>query len=337
MNAQKLWILSISSLLIVFGSCTEKAPSEPETVFDPYYNPVIDSTSFTNAITNPYWPVTVGRRWTYVGTDAGIAESVSVVVDTSTKVILGVTCAVVRDMVYKNGSLVEDTYDWYAQDAGGNVWYFGEDSKEMANGSVVSTEGSWESGVNGAKPGIVMFADPQPGLIYRQEYLFEEAEDWAQVVSVLDTCTIGLGKFDEVVKTEEWTPLDPGIKECKYYALGIGLIKEEVISGGSGSMELVFSNTPPDPPVPISPAGIDVATNPRAFWHASRRAASYNLQLSSSDAFTSFLVNQTGMADTMYVITNLTNSTTYYWRVSAANTYGTSGWSSVFTFTTVAP
>jgi hypothetical protein len=156
---------------------------------------------------------------------------------------MGVTTSIVRETEWEDGELVEDTFDWFAQDVDGNVWYFGEDSKEYEDGEVVSTAGSWEAGVDGAKPGIIMQADPQIGLAYRQEYYAGEAEDMAEVISLTGNATVPYGSFDNVLITREWTPLEPGIEENKYYAMDVGLIMEETVEGGSGSLELVDITT----------------------------------------------------------------------------------------------
>ena len=118
------------------------------------------------------------------------------VVTNDTKVILGVTTIVVHDSVYEQGVLTEDTLDWYAQDEDGNVWYFGEDTKELdENGNVISTEGSWEAGVNGAKPGIVMEAKPRKGDRYQQEFATGVAEDMAQVIGYKNSYCVRHGCF----------------------------------------------------------------------------------------------------------------------------------------------
>ena len=139
--------------------------------------------------------------------------------------------------------MAEDTFDWFAQDKDGNVWYFGEDSKEYEDGKVVSTEGSWESGVDGAKPGIVMKANPQVGDAYRQEYYEDEAEDMAEVVSLNEAVSVPQGSFENCLKTKEWTPLEPDIVENKYYAPGVGLVMEVAVEGESGKVELLEIRT----------------------------------------------------------------------------------------------
>jgi hypothetical protein len=152
---------------------------------------------------------------------------------------MGIEAVVVVDQVFEDGELVEDTEDWFAQDAEGNVWYLGEETAEYEDGEVVSTEGAWEAGVDGALPGIVMHADPQPGQAYRQEYDEGEAEDMAEVVRLDGTVSVPFGEFTDVVVIKEWTPLEPDVVEEKYYATGIGPVLEVTVVGGSERNELV--------------------------------------------------------------------------------------------------
>jgi hypothetical protein len=149
---------------------------------------------------------------------------------------MGVECVVVSDKAWENGKLIEQTYDWHAQDKKGNVWYFGEDTKEYNNGKVTSTKGSWEAGVDGAKPGIIMQAHPKVGQSYRQEYYKGEAEDMAKAISLDESVRVPYGSFDGVLETKEWTPLEPSYAEHKYYARGVG----QVYGGG---LELVDVKT----------------------------------------------------------------------------------------------
>jgi hypothetical protein len=146
---------------------------------------------------------------------------------------------VVRDTVTESGRLVEDTVDWYAQDRRGTVWYLGEDTKEYENGRVVSTAGSWEAGVDGALPGIVMAARPRPGLTYRQENRPGAAEDRARVLSADEQAEVPAGHFDRVVLTKDWNPLEPKVLEYKLYAPGVGLVLALGVSGGGGREELL--------------------------------------------------------------------------------------------------
>ena len=154
------------------SSTTTEAP-----VIDPgdggNYQPNVDPNNFVDVIDNPYLPYPVGASWTYEGTEDGETESVEVTVTPQRKEIMGISATVVRDTVTTaDGEVVEDTYDWFAQDRDGNVWYLGEDSTEFEDGKAVSTSGSWEAGVDGALPGIVMQAHPEVGQAYRQEYGF---------------------------------------------------------------------------------------------------------------------------------------------------------------------
>ncbi len=203
------------------------------------YNPVINPSDFVAVVDNPYFPLVPGTTFVYEGVSEDGAERNEMHVTDETKVIMGVACTVVWDRVWLEGSLIEETYDWYAQDKNGSVWYFGEDSREMDNGVVVSTEGSWETGVDGAKPGIVMMGLPVVGEVYRQEYYKGEAEDMAEVVSLNASATVPHGVYSDCLQTKDWTPLEPGVAEYKYYASGVGMVREAVAEGGTGYMELV--------------------------------------------------------------------------------------------------
>ena len=201
----------------------------------------IDPDAFSTRIDNSYLPMRPGSRWVYRETHAGEpAQRVVVKVTKRTKLIAnGVRARVVRDTVTQNGALVEDTFDWYAQDRRGNVWYLGEATKEYEKGKVVSTAGSWEAGVNGAQPGVVMPGRPRVGLQYRQEYLKGEAEDSARVLSLDDQAEVPAGHFKRVLSTKDWNPLDPKVLEYKLYARGVGLVLAVDVSGGTGREELV--------------------------------------------------------------------------------------------------
>lgn len=209
----------------VQASAAEELPSYP------------GAEGFVANITNPYLGWRRGRVFTYESeTDDGL-ETIVVEVTRRTKTILGVATTVIHDQVFLDGELIEDTFDWYAQDKDGNVWYFGEDSKEIVDGEVVSTEGSWEAGVDGAQPGIIMLANPTVGTTYQQEVAPGVAEDMAKVVSLTGTADVPYGNFTGTLVTKEWTPLASGAPEYKYYAPGVGLVLETG-SGGS-SVELV--------------------------------------------------------------------------------------------------
>ena len=234
---------SDNELLYDSGSDGKLAPPQKE------YDPDIDPDDFIGVIDNPYFPLTPGTIFTYNGETEDGEEKIVVEVTSDTKEILEVECIVVRDTVWldENGDgiwadpeeLAEDTYDWYAQDEDGNVWYFGEDSTEYENGVPVSTEGSWEAGVNDAKPGIVMLAAPRAGTSYRQEYYEGEAEDMAKVLRLNASVSVPYGDYEDCLVTKEWTPLERGVIEHKYYAPGVGLVMEVMRAGGTDRVELV--------------------------------------------------------------------------------------------------
>jgi hypothetical protein len=209
------------------------------------YNPVIDPANFVSTIDHPYFTLAPGRVWVYQGTNEdGETERIEIEVTPDTKTIMGVVTTVVREREWVDGELVEDTFDWFAQDKDGNVWYFGEDSREMANGEVVSTKGSWEAGVNGAKPGIIMKANPHAKDAYRQEYLKGEAEDMGEVLGLSDSVSIDLGNYQNCLKIKDWTPLEPGVVEHKFYSKEVGnLILEKKVAGESGQIELIEFKT----------------------------------------------------------------------------------------------
>ncbi len=162
-----------------------------------------------------------------------------VTVTNRTKVIDGVTARVIHDVVSAGGHPIEKTYDWYAQDSSGNVWYMGEDTKEYKNGKVSSTAGSWEAGVGGAEAGVIMPGDPTVGLAYRQEYDKGNAEDNATVTSVDAKATVPFGSFDHVLQTRDVNPLETNFVEHKSYARGVGAIETIQVSGGQAHEQLL--------------------------------------------------------------------------------------------------
>lgn len=223
------------------GGSGTPLPSEPSPTAAPTlppYHVTVAPADFTNVVTNPYFKLTPGSVRVYRGTKNGVPMQSVFRVLKSTKTIIGVKTAVVQDTVTLNGSLLEKTLDWYAQDSAGNVWYFGEDSKDYKNGVVVSTQGSWLSGVNGGEPGIVMKASPQPGPVYIEEYRPGVAEDMAQVIRSTATLTGPTGSYSNVVVTRNTNPLDPTLLEHKYYAAGVGMVYE-VKAYGASNMEIM--------------------------------------------------------------------------------------------------
>jgi hypothetical protein len=202
--------------------------------------PVLPSASdFVHRIDNKYFPLRPGTTFQFRGTQEGKPRQVSVFVTHKTKTILGIRATVVLDQVFVGGKREEKTFDWYAQDKVGNVWYLGEDSSDFVKGKWVRSDGSWEAGVHGARAGIVMKAKPSFGDVYRQEYYRGHAEDMAKILSRDKSVSVPYGSFDHVLETSEWTPLERGVVEHKYYVKGVGNVRTIMIKGGSEEERLV--------------------------------------------------------------------------------------------------
>jgi hypothetical protein len=201
---------------------------------------------FSARVTNPYFPLIPGMRWEYRGVKDGRALRDVVAVASRVKRIRGVPCAVVRDRAYLDGRLRESTTDWYSQDAHGTVWYFGEATAELdARGRVTSTEGSWRAGRDGAREGIFMPASPRVGPAFAQEHYPGHAEDRFRVLSRRASVTVPYGTFTRrALMTAEWTPLEPGVRDRKWYVRGIGEVKEATVKGGDERAELVAFRRP---------------------------------------------------------------------------------------------
>lgn len=250
-----LWALALTAGFVI-ASCGDDgattAPPEPtgdqtgtdQPVIDPgdggNYQPDIDPAAFVDTIDNPYLPLAPGNRWLYEEINAdGETERIEVVVTDERKQVMGIAATVVHDTVMVDGQLIEDTRDWYAQDREGNVWYLGEDVDNYEDGELVDHEGSFEAGVDGALPGIVMLADPAVGDAYRQEFYEGEAEDMGEVVRLGESVSVPFGDFTDVLVTRDWNPLEPDIIEEKYYAPGVGLVQEQKVAGEEGRGVLV--------------------------------------------------------------------------------------------------
>jgi hypothetical protein len=231
---------AIAAVALVAAGCgSDDAP--PSSSLPQGSEPVErDPADFTAEIDNPYWPMRVGSTWVYREVDPeGGSQRVEVTVTKKTKKIDGIEARVVHDVVTEDGEVIEDTFDWYAQDKDGNIWYLGEDTKEFENGKVVTTEGSWEHGVDGAQAGVLLPAEPRVGLTYRQEYYEGEAEDRAEVLSLDERVQVPFGMFQQCLKTKDTTPLEPDVLEHKFYAKGMGPVLAVAVSGGGGREELV--------------------------------------------------------------------------------------------------
>ncbi len=218
--------------------------------------PDVGPGDFVSVIDNKYMPLQPGTTFVYEAEEDELIRN-EITVTHNTRVVAGVTCTVVHDVekayieeLGEEGEwkTLEETYDWYAQDKYGNVWYFGEETLEYIyddewNLVDTSDEGSWEAGVDGAEQGIVMLATPAPGLSYRQEYYEDEAEDMGKVLRLNATVSVAYGSFTNCLKTKEWTPLEPGAVEHKYYAPNVGLVLINELKGKTVRVELIEVTT----------------------------------------------------------------------------------------------
>jgi hypothetical protein len=228
-------MLMAFSTPVVHAKCLEARTINPDDFDDPQ--------------DNLYWPMAVGHTYHYEAEEEDGLIINEITNTGASKVILGVTCTVIYDVEWidvEGVGLVttEETYDWYAWDNDGNVWYFGEWTTEFEydedwNQTGENHEGSWEAGVNDALPGIVMLADPVPGVCYQQEYYEGEAEDMGKVLRLGVSVSVEYGDFDNCLVTKEWTPLDPGAVEHKYYAPGVGLVLIEELKEKTVKVELI--------------------------------------------------------------------------------------------------
>ncbi|WP_163322923.1 hypothetical protein [Draconibacterium mangrovi] len=249
-----IWVAALSMFIcgVTFTGC--EMEGEDNQIMDENLEHALKSMSFlpefpgagafVDGFSNEFLAFETGKVFTYGGeTEDGI-ETIVVEVTSETKEIMGVTTTVVRDIAYLDGQMIEKTDDWFAEDSEGNVWYFGEYSEEWEDGELVGTEGSWEAGVDDAQPGMLMPANPRMGMKYQQEYYEDEAEDMAMVINLDKTVEIDYGTFEGCLETMEWTPLEPGEREHKFYKPGVGLVMELQPRGGRTMVELVDIYTP---------------------------------------------------------------------------------------------
>ena len=204
-----------------------------------------DPGNFVGRVDNPWFPLAPGTTFVYRGVkDGKSARDVFTVTHTS-KTIQGVRCTAVRDRLYLAGRLEERTTDWYAQDRRGNVWYFGESTAELDRaGHVTSTEGSWQAGRDGAQAGIYMTARPMVGQSRRQEFYKGHAEDHFAILTLHARVAVPFMTSNRALLTKEWTPLEPGTLDHKYYVRGIGNVKEVTVKGPLERSELVSVQRP---------------------------------------------------------------------------------------------
>ena len=204
------------------------------------YHPHIDPATFGPDVTNRFFPLRPGTTLVYTGTKDGEKALDLFAATRRTKLVDGVRTRVVEDRLYLDNVLAERTSDYYAQDRCGNVWYFGEDTAELdRRGHVISTEGTWHAGVDGAQPGVFMQAHPQVGRRFRQEWYEGQAEDVFKVIDRSAAVTVPFGSFRHALRTEETNALEPNVVDNKYYRKGIGEVAELSVKGPRETLELV--------------------------------------------------------------------------------------------------
>ncbi|MET0799878.1 MAG: hypothetical protein ABWZ53_01730 [Actinomycetota bacterium] len=235
-------VIAVAMTMVFGGTVSAATPRSCPAELPQGSDPVtLDPADFGGPIDNPYWPMAPKTTWAY---KEGRTQRVRISVKSRTKEILGIGATVVHDVVRDRGQLVEDTLDWYAQDRCGTVWYLGEKTAEYEDGVVVSTAGSWEAGVDGAFPGVIVPADPTVGLTYRQEYYAGEAEDAARILSTDERVQVPYGSFRDALLTKDFTPLHPKMLEYKLYAKGVGPVLVLGVSKGSQREELIRFSAP---------------------------------------------------------------------------------------------
>jgi hypothetical protein len=222
------------------GSAASTSPTASELApIHGHYAPAIRAANFVSTVDNPYWPLQPGTHFHFEGSRGTTPQTDDEVVTDRTRRILGIPATVVSDVVSEQGRPVERTLDFYAQDKQGNVWYLGEDSFELSHGRFVKASDSWLSGVDGARPGIIMPADPRPGDSYRQEYYPRgEALDEARAIGFRGPATVPYGTFKKALVTSEYSPLEPQTEQKEYVA-GVGEIREHVVKGHHEEFRLV--------------------------------------------------------------------------------------------------
>jgi hypothetical protein len=225
MLGSRLRRLVIGALLvIILAGFFYWFTQEPTVGADIPYNPPFDPRNFVPQITNKYFTLEPGRKFTYEKKTSKGTERTEVVTLKETKQIMGVTTTVVSDRVWLNDKLKEDTRDWYAQDRDGNVWYFGEAVGNYKDGKLVDYAGTWEAGVDGAKPGIVMPASPKVGLAYQQEQAKGKAEDMGTIIALGKQVKVPYGTLDDCLQTRDWSQIEKMANEYKYYCPGVGFM-----------------------------------------------------------------------------------------------------------------
>jgi hypothetical protein len=206
----------------------------------PGWPKTLHPSDFVRRVDNPFFPLKPGSKWFYRGKDDVGHFADRMHVRHKRKTILGVHATIVHDVVLRHGKPREVTDDWYAQDKHGNVWYFGENTKELdRHGHVTTREGSFKAGRDGARPGLFMPGDPKVGQSARQEFYKGHAEDHFKILDLNAKVSTAYVSSRHALRTKEWTPLEPGIVDNKYYVRGIGDVKEKTVKGGLERLQLV--------------------------------------------------------------------------------------------------
>ena len=236
-------LLTATALVLVAGCGSDAKPTAKQTPEKPADIPAREfPTEWASEIDNPYLPLAPGASWTYEKkTEDGAVEDTVVTVTNKKKTVNGVETTVVREKVTEDGELIDDTKSWYAQDTEGNVWNLGETTTTHEDGKV-ETEG-WETGVDGAEAGIAMLAEPKVGDVYRQMFLEGEAEDSAKVISISESIEGPAGSWEDVLQTEDTTPLEPEV-EHKFYAKGVGAVQMQTVEGEKETVTLTKYDKP---------------------------------------------------------------------------------------------
>ncbi len=237
-------LLILATLAFAPSGCDSSSANDDS--FEVTYDPVFDPSSMQADVTHSYYPLPVGAVWRYRAETEDGEETVVIEVLDETRVVAGATARVVHAREFLEGELIEDTFDWFAQDDDGNVWYLGEETTEYEDGEPVTTAGSWEAGVDGAEAGIIMPAVPTVGQAYYQEFYEGEAEDRGRVLALNETVAVPFGSFTDCVKTEDTTPLEPNVVEHKYYCPDVGTVLE-VDFEDDERVELVIFELPDGP------------------------------------------------------------------------------------------
>jgi len=200
----------------------------------------INPADFNAPVSNPYFPLKPGMVFIYKGSEGNDRLTERLRVTHEHRMIEGVSTTVISDILHANGRLQEKTTDWYANDNAGNVWYFGERTATYhPDGTVASREGTWLAGTNGGIAGVIMPANPYPTDAYRQEFLKGHAEDQAWIVANHEEMRLPYGKLDHIVRSYEWTRLEPNVVSVKFYAPHLGIISERDVAGGTENLKLV--------------------------------------------------------------------------------------------------